>query len=101
MHPVARRPQRTEQTRHTQRQRVAVIYRIALVITPQGEHHIRHHHHQRSALGQLLIQAEQHTQRRDRDQPATDPEQAAERTECSTEQEIQQPACNVHVPSGV
>lgn len=49
---------------------------IALVIAPQREHHVGHHHDQRRTLGQLLVEAEPDAQHRNGNQAATDPEQS-------------------------
>ena len=59
---------------------------VTLVIAPQGEHHVRHDHDQSGALGNLLIQPEQHAEYRDSNQPAADAKQpthgAQRRTQC-------------------
>jgi len=75
---------------------VAPIDAIALVITPDGEQHVGHHHHQCRTLRQLLIQPEQHAQYRDRDQPAADAEQSAERAQGQAQQYVQ-PDVQQHV----
>ena len=79
-----------------QRRCVAPIDAIALVITPDGEQHVGHHHHQCRTLRQLLIQPEQHTQYRDRDQPAADAEQSAKRAQGQAQQYVQ-PDVQQHV----
>ncbi|MNE95536.1 hypothetical protein D3C80_1936360 [compost metagenome] len=70
---------------------MAQLDAVSLVIAPQRQQHVRHHHHQRRALGQLLVQAKQHAQRRDRDQPAANAEQAAHGPQGSAQHDIQQP----------
>ena len=62
---------------------------VALVITPQRQKHIRHHHHQRRTLSQLLIQAKQHAERRNGDQPTANPKQTAKSAEGQSEQKVQ------------
>ncbi|MNF09088.1 hypothetical protein D3C80_2096610 [compost metagenome] len=69
---------------------------VALVIAPQRQQHIRHHHHQGRALGQLLIEPEQHAQGRNRDQAAADAEQATQRTQQHTEDQVQGKVDRVH-----
>ncbi|MNP09555.1 hypothetical protein D3C76_1016670 [compost metagenome] len=64
---------------------------VALVIAPQRQQHVRHHHHQRRALGQLLVKAEQDPQRRNRDQPAANTEQATQGAQASAQHDIHQP----------
>ena len=54
---------------------------IALVITPQCQQHIGDDHHQRGALGQLLIQTKQYAQSRNGNQTATNTEQTAKGAE--------------------
>ena len=61
---------------------------VALVIAPQRQHHIGHHHHQCSALGNLLIQAEQHPQHGNRDQAAADSEQTTHSAQGRAQQQI-------------
>jgi len=73
---------------YPQRQRVAQFNAITLVITPQREHHVGHHHHQRGALGDLLIEAEQHAEHRDGNQPAANAEQAAHRAQCRAHNQV-------------
>lgn len=63
---------------------------IALVIAPQRQHHVRHHHDQRRALGNLLIEAEPHTEQRNGDQTATDTENATKGAKRGAEQQVQQ-----------
>ncbi|MNZ74353.1 hypothetical protein D3C78_928000 [compost metagenome] len=60
------------------------------MIAPQRQHHVRHHHHQRGALGNLLIEPEQHAQQRNGDQAAADAKQTAERAQRSAEHQIHQ-----------
>ncbi|MNN63409.1 hypothetical protein D3C81_1787850 [compost metagenome] len=55
---------------------------IALVIAPQRQHDIRHHHHQRGTLCQLLVQTEQHSEHRNGDQATANSEQATHGAEC-------------------
>ncbi|MCY1543245.1 hypothetical protein D9M68_790530 [compost metagenome] len=75
---------------------MAQVDAIALVIAPQRQQDIRHHHHQGGALSQLLIQTEQHAQRRNRDQAATDTKQTAQRTQQHAENQIQCYVDQVH-----
>lgn len=73
-------PDRTKpgkaETHGSQRQDMAQFNAIALVIAPQREHHVGHHHDQRRTLGQLLVEAEPDAQHRNGNQAATDPEQS-------------------------
>ena len=65
------------------------VNRVALVISPQGQYHIGHHHHQRGALGDLLVQPEKHTQYRNCDQPAANPEQTTHRAQGHAQDQVQ------------
>ncbi len=69
---------------------------IALVIAPDRQHHVRHHHHQRSPLSKLLIQAENDAQHRNGDQATTDAEQTAQGSQTQAQQQIQQQVEQIH-----
>ncbi len=70
---------------------MAQLDAVTLVITPQRQQHIGHYHHQRRALRQLLVQAKQHAQRRNRDQPTANAEQATHGPQGCAQHDIQQP----------
>ena len=58
---------------------------MALLVAPPADEQVGHHHDQRRALGKRLIHAEHERQHRNRDDAATDAEQAAEKAERGTE----------------
>lgn len=70
---------------------MAQLDAVALVVAPQRQQHVGHHHHQGGALGQLLVKAEQHAQRRNGDQPAADAEQPTQGAERGPQHDIHHP----------
>lgn len=79
LHRIQRGQPGAEETGDTEQQGMSQVDTIALMITPDRQHHVRHHHHQRSPLSKLLIQAENDAQHRNGDQPAADAEQTTQR----------------------
>ncbi|CAI8956527.1 hypothetical protein EMIT0P395_60097 [Pseudomonas sp. IT-P395] len=86
-------PDRTDpgkaKAHHRQGQRMSQFDAIALVITPQRQHHVRHYHDQRRALGDLLIETKPDAEQRDSDQAAADAEYATESAKGGAEQQVQ------------
>ncbi|MNC24155.1 hypothetical protein D3C75_722000 [compost metagenome] len=60
------------------------------MVAPQRQHHVRHDHHQCRALGNLLIEPEQHAQQRNGNQATADSEQTAKRAQYGTEYQVHQ-----------
>ena len=85
----AGRQERAKQAGQGKDSGLARIDAVALVVAPQRQHHVRYHHHQRGTLRQLLVETEDHPQRRDRQQAAAYPEQTAQATEHHPQQEIE------------
>jgi hypothetical protein len=60
----------------------------ALVVAPGSHQYVGHHHHQGSALGQLLVHAEHQRQDRDGDQAAADAENAPQGAHGNPERQV-------------
>lgn len=66
---------REAEARSAQRQRVAEVDAVALVIAPDSQEHIGHDHNQSCALRHLLIQPEEHANDRNGDEAPADAKQ--------------------------
>lgn len=89
LHGVQRSEPGTHQAGDAKQQGVTQIDAVALVVAPDRQHHVGHHHDQGGALSQLLIQTEQHAQHRNGDQAAADTEQPTHGSQSSAQDKIQ------------